>query len=57
MTARDPRADRPRWEVEDFGDLRVVEVTQVAQYHRDAELLGCHQLGHAGTFLSFDCCV
>ncbi len=37
---RDPGADGARRDVEHLGDLRVVEVAQVAEHHRDPELLG-----------------
>ena len=40
MPARDPRPHRAGRDVEHVGDLGVVEVAQVAQHHRDPELLG-----------------
>ena len=38
--AGDARPDGPRRDVEDLGDLGVVEVAQVTEHHRDPELLG-----------------
>ena len=39
-TARDPGPDGSRGHVEHLGDLGVVEVAEIPQDHRDAELLG-----------------